>query len=325
MRGDETLAKQLVQLAETFTPTRTRPFFKMNSRPYLDKLVTSPHVPKQPGQTGYCSRKLIPDLTCTGIHSEFEPKTDPVTTADGRMTKVFVLNAYRTMRELQRGITKQNAQEEIFRIDHRQYIDKLLVDMEEEKKDKHERRMRHFKRTKDSMGFAGSFESAFGENTSSWAPVSAKGGQIQAGDFNDTRSQNASPVPGSDQGETAAVPRSAKNVRINESPQEFLSRPTTDGRTWTMQESTKSAYSLRSAGSNNSGIGFPSQPSPSKNQRKHSRMALFNSLLDTVEPPKSPVKRFGSMSLDSLNNTGSSSQFVAVPFDPASASMKSRS
>jgi hypothetical protein len=297
----------------------------MNNRPYLDKLVTSPHVPKQPGQTGYCSRKLIPDLTCTGIHSEFEPKTDPVTTADGRMTKVFVLNAYRTMRELQRGITKQNAQEEIFRIDHRQYIDKLLVDMEEEKKDKHERRMRHFKRTKDSMGFAGSFESAFGENTSSWAPVSAKADhQVHTTDFNNSRSQGASPAPDNGQGETAAAPRSAKNVRINESPQEFLSRPTTDGpNNWMMQESTKSAYSLRSAGSSNSGIGFPSQPSPAKGQRKHSRMALFNSLLDTVEPPKSPVKRFGSISTDSLNNTGSS-QFIAVPFDPANASIKLR-
>jgi hypothetical protein len=228
------------------------------------------------------------------------------------------------MRELQRGITKQNAQEEIFRIDHRQYIDKLLVDMEEEKRDKHERRMRHFKKTKDSMGFGGSFESAFGENSSSWAPVSTKSGQGPAAtsDFADTRSQNASPIPTSDHAEAAAMPRSSKNVRINESPQEFLSRPTTDSRNWTMQESTKSAYSLRSAGSNHSGAGFTPQPSPMKSQRKHSRMALFNTLLDTVEPPKSPTKRFGSM--DSLHSA-SGSQFIPVPFDPSSASMKSRS
>ena len=162
----------------------------MNNRPYLDKLVTSPHVPKQAGQTGYCSRKLIPDLSCAGVHSEFEPKTEPVIAADGRMTKVFVLNAYRTMRELQRGITAQNAKEEIFKIDHKQYIDKLLVDLEKEKKDKHQRRMRHFKSTKDLIGFGGSFESAFGP-PNSWEPVSAQTNfPSEFGDSRDNTQQN---------------------------------------------------------------------------------------------------------------------------------------
>lgn len=278
----------------------------MTSRPYLDKLVTSPHIPKQEGQIGYCSRKLIPDLSCTGIHSELEEKKQPVTTADGRMTKVFVLNAYRTMRELQRGITIQNAQEEIFKLDHRQYIDKLLVDMEEEKKSKHARRMRHFKKNKDSLGFGGSFEAY--QNSATWEPITATTETNEiSGEFEE---QHTSPEHGSpyEAARQTAVSRANKQVRINDSGQHHRDR---SAKTHSNERSNSlvSAGSLGSYGSQ----GSVSRQGPAPRLRTSSRMALFNSLLEVVEPPKSPVKRFGSMDFAAFAPT-------TVPSQPSTAS-----
>ena len=130
----------------------------MNNRPYLDQIATSAHLPKQPGQNGFCSKTLIPDLSCTGLKSELEAKKIPITTDDGKITKQFKIKAYLKMRECQRGLNVLNSKEEIFKIDHRQYIDSLLGSIESDKKDKHERRMRHWKKDKNNLGFGSSFE-----------------------------------------------------------------------------------------------------------------------------------------------------------------------
>lgn len=287
----------------------------MNNRPYLDKLVTSPHIPKQEGQTGYCSRHIIPDLSCAGIHSEFEPKTIPIITADGKMTKVFVMNAHRTMRELQRGIVKQNAQEEIFKLDHRQYIDKLLLDMEGSKRDKHERRMRHWKSSKDAMGFGGSFEGAFtGESSTKWQAIENTGGKSE---FSSEDSRGVSPMNIADEYPedadfeearqnavaNANAARSSTRSHINRSNTDSPlprvgSSDTRDTRNSSNSHALHSVASHRSFGSQASqgSHGF-SRPASDKEKkvRAHSRMALFTALLDTVEPPTSPKKRFGSI------------------------------
>lgn len=307
----------------------------MAGRPYLDQLVTSPHIPKQEGQIGYCSKKLIPDLSCTGIRSELETQPLPVTTADGRMTKVFVLTAYKTMRELQRGIVVQNAKEEIFKLDHRQYIDKLLVDMEEEKRDKHERRMRHWKKQKDSIGFAGSFDSAFGESSSKWQPVETSGNEPRASSElieDEVRSSAASPfqftgeMPAStvEDDPTRRMTTNEANrtlrVRIqeaNHSHGQLQRVDSADNRS--IQSSQSSRVSQNSAGSN----GFSRQDDKIKRIRTHSRMALFNSLLDVVEPPKSPMKRFGTVS--SLTSLPSPSNRASPSNDMFSSSKYSGS
>jgi hypothetical protein len=294
----------------------------MNNRPYLDKLVTSPHIPRQDGQTGYCSRKLIPDLSCSGIHSEFEPKTIPTTSADGKMTKVFVMNAYRTMRELQRGITEQDAQEEIFKLDHRQYIDNLLVDMEASKQDKHERRMKHWKTTKDSLGFHGSFESSFGDKFSS-----------TRADFGAGNSRSDSPMnfaedaPSRDIDFEAArrmavenVSKSTTRVRIDESNNTgSINRVrSTDSRDHHSHHSLSSGKSVASA----DGHGFSRPSSSLKKVKTHSRMALFKSLLEVVEPPVSPKKRFGSICNNNDGNVSMRRSLNPVNFAETTGSVK---
>lgn len=136
----------------------------MMNRPYLDQLATSAHLPKQPGQNGYCSKTLIPDLSCTGLRSELEPIKMPITTQDGKMTKQYRIKAYSKIRECQRGLNILNAQEDIFKLDHRLYIDSLLGSIEHDKKDKHERRMRHWKKDKSNLGFSGSSFDLFHTN-----------------------------------------------------------------------------------------------------------------------------------------------------------------
>lgn len=295
----------------------------------MDQLVTSPHIPKQDGQIGYCSKKIIPNLSCTGIRSELEEQPLPVTTADGKMTKIFVLTAYRTMRDLQRGIVVQNAKEEIFKLDHRQYIDKLLVDMEASKRDKHQRRMRHWKKEKNAIGFSGSFESAFVDSTSKWQPVDTEINAVKTPDYDfDQSSGNISPfqfageTPASpvneydrdQQGIANEVSRSQLRVRIVEANEAQLRRVNSSD-DHSLQSSQSSRVSQGSAGAN----GF-SRKDDLKRIKTHSRMALFNSLLDVVEPPKSPVKRFGTVSsqgsasgrgltMSPLDNAGSSAKF----------------
>jgi hypothetical protein len=296
----------------------------MESRPYLDKLVTSPHVPKQPGQVGYCSRKLIPDLSCAGIHSEFQPKREVVTTADGRLTNTFILNAYRSMRDIQRGIVVLNSKEEVFKVGHRQYIDQLLVDMENEKRDKHERRMRHFHKKKSVLGFDESFNTAFSGNSNTWENVSVSAEQRMS-DFGDHSSFNCTPKPESrnsdnnaendgkmqlspSQFETArqvAVARANNSVRFNDTPNEFPSRPLTNElSTAARQIGTASSGSRVSTASSGSKYGAPADGA--KRVKAHSRMALFNTLLNELEPPPSPVKRFGSIQSINSNVSGSS-------------------
>lgn len=300
----------------------------MDTRPYLDKLVTAPHLPKQSGQVGYCSRRLIPDLSCAGIHSEFEQKREAVTTSDGRMTKTFVLNAYRTMRDIQRGIVVLNSKEEVFKVGHRQYIDQLLVDMEKEKRDKHERRMRHFNKKKNTLGFEGSFDStAFGGNSSSWEPVSTKYNDRESTEFGDYSSFNCTPKPDSRNSESRndkderinlsasgfeaarqlAVSRAnSATVRFTDSPQEFPSRPITNeedtlAKQHQHQHSGGVTANSRMSTAGSTGSGYVARTDGAKRVRAHSRMALFNSLLNVVEPPSSPVRRFGSMQASGSN------------------------
>ncbi len=299
----------------------------MNSRPYLDKLVTSPHLPKMEGQTGYCSRQLIPDLSCAGIHSEFEPKTMPTITSDGKMTKVFVMNAFRTMSDIQRGIVKQNAKEEIFKLDHRQYIDKLLVDMESSKRDKHVRRMKHWKTSKDAMGFNGSFESAFGgEPFADWTDV--KDGSIKP-EFGAEMSGSGSPIDTTrpeDYPQPTPINSSkpSTRVRINESnnTSDGVRRNETADTRDSRSQHHSSGHSVASAGSSGShGFSRPASNVGVKRVKTHSRMALFNSLLDVVEPPSSPSKRFGSIA--SANSEGISSATRAEFFGTSASANNS--
>ncbi|KAJ1443476.1 hypothetical protein B484DRAFT_441560 [Ochromonadaceae sp. CCMP2298] len=244
----------------------------MDARPYLDKLVTSPHIPMQPGQKGYCSRKVMPDLSCTGLRSIYEDRGVAVTTADGKMTEEYKMFAYRKMRDLQRGITYQNSEEQIFKLDHRQFIDHLLSDMEKTKRDKHQRHMRYWKKEKAEAGFPDSFE-----RTDHLA--SAQEGDYDAG---------------------------SRRVSVN----------------------SASIASVASAGSGTSrgsgsragyGASAKSGKQSSKGLRRHSTMALFESLLEVTAAPVSPTReRFGSIiHLPVLNVEEGSRKVPQSPGSPA--------
>jgi len=160
-----------------------------NRQPYLDKIATSIHLPKQEGQKGYCSKTLIPDLSCSGIRSELERVDKPISTPDGRLTTGYKVRAFLKLQGIQRGLNIVNSQEKLFKIDHLQYIDTLLSSIEQEKIDKHRRRMRHFNRDKNNLGFANSFDYHSNNNNNE-----KDNGKIQSSDIESSETEYGSIV-----------------------------------------------------------------------------------------------------------------------------------
>ena len=237
----------------------------------------------------------------------------PVTTADGKLTKVFINTAYHTMRDLQRGIVAQNAKEEIFKIDHRQYIDQLLVDMEATKKERHAKRMLHWKKSKANVGFASSFESAFGDS-SDWPPLANTAAQSNE-DFPSFPLTPAH-IPGdgiasavlefgisrqrTGSGATGKNGSSKLRVRIDESGGGG-SRAVEERSLGSFNSLHSNSVHSMNSSAGGSSAGFSRPGTNSKKIKNHSRMALFNSLLEVTEPPKSPTKRFGSLAFNNNN------------------------
>jgi hypothetical protein len=163
----------------------------MNPRPYLDKVVTAPHMPKQDGQIGFHTTKFFPDLSHTGIRCKFEKQTPNATASDGRLTVSYKTKAFKRTSLIERGLIQLNSREDVFRTGHKQFIDKVLCDMENTKKDKNNRHMMHWNTSKSKLGFADSFNSqvtntAMDENDESY---------YQSDEFGDSPT-NESPTNG---------------------------------------------------------------------------------------------------------------------------------
>lgn len=252
----------------------------MDSRPFLDKISTSAHLPPKPGQRGFCSVKTFPDLSHTYIRTKFDKGNPSSSTPDGRMTKEFTMRVKRKICTLHRGIAVLDAKEAAFKVDHKNYIDKLLLDMEATRMDQSQRRMAHWDSTKTGLGFSDKFnytgesERTRGTGAGTFVQSSEAEGSFETysedGDHQDTDD------------EAKRSPKELSNgaVRFNE---ENLAA------TASFHEDSVSLDRSNSVSS------VPSYMNSMKSgSRRHNRMAVFNDLLERTEV-KSPIKRFGSV------------------------------
>ena len=190
-------------------------------RPYLDKIHHTASLPPCDGYSDLNSRTTFPNLKHTGLRSIFEPETTIVATPEGRITTDFKQEAYQTLKDIFHDDIELKSREIVFKINHKQFMDDVLNDMESKRQASMTKRRKYWTANKSELGFDEKFES-FQQVGGEIAPSTAEGA---------TRSRTAA--------------------------------------SFAMKEERK--------------------------QKAVNRMLLFKSLLETVDPPKSPHNRFGTM------------------------------
>lgn len=220
---------------------------------------------------------LLPNLKHTGISTVLDKVTSkeiPVTNAEGRLTHLYKVHSKSKMMPLFRDKKQFESREAVFKTSHKKFIDKCLVDMEEQKTDKMERRMKHWKSQKSELGFDQSFKS----NLDGLSTVTASRGV----------SLVTSPV------HAESSTDMHKSVKFTFEDDEEGSH-----RSHNLQP--KANISLSPQSPTGSVISASSAASRNRRSRPASRMALFNELLDQTQSatdscsPKSPLKRYGSL------------------------------
>ena len=126
-------------------------------RPYLDKISTAPHVPNLDGQTGYTSTNSMPDMSHTGIQTKIHPFIPPAVTPAGKITNEYRINSYKTMGQLHREHLAANSMEITFKRSHKQFIDKVLCQMEDDRLRRVDRTLQYLKTNKEKLGFSENF------------------------------------------------------------------------------------------------------------------------------------------------------------------------
>ena len=126
-------------------------------RPYLDKISTAPHIPNLDGQTGYISTDCMPDISHTGIQTKIHPFIPPAVTPGGKITNEYRVNSYKTMGQLHREHLAANSMEITFKRGHKQFIDKVLCQMEDDRLRRVDRTHKYLKTNKEKLGFSENF------------------------------------------------------------------------------------------------------------------------------------------------------------------------
>ena len=244
----------------------------MNKKPYLDKVVTQPHVPQPSGQVGYCTMNHFPNLSHTGIRCKFEQQTPYATSTDGRITNSYKANAFKTHSMVQRELIKLNSRETVFKAGHKQFIDKVMCDMEATRRDKYERHNKHWNTSKSKLGFSDSFNQQTSSTHQSHIPSrSGSPPRTEEGaeeeQYYDSNEFSEFPVDADGRGADQAVEGQAQ-----------VSFPHNKSHT------TKSVSTRQ-----------PSNHSVPKHRSSYNTMTLFNSLMAETSPPASPTRRYGTM------------------------------
>lgn len=199
-------------------------------RPYLDKINHTASLPPSEGFSDLNSRTTFPSLRHTGLRSIFEPESIIVATPEGRITTDFKQQAYLTLKDIFRDDVELKNREEIFKINHKQFMDDVLNDMEEKRQSSMKKRRKYWTNTKSGLGFDGQFESF----------------QREDSEFQKTLFETAP--------STAEGPSKSR-------------------------VGTASSFAMKEE----------------RKQKAVNRMLLFKSLLESVDPPKSPHNRFGTI------------------------------
>lgn len=196
--------------------------------PYLDRIVTAPHFPRPEGCEGVKSTQVFPDLDHTGIRSKYSAPQMHCTSLDGVLTKMWKDAAFKQWDTPARWNEELKARERSFRSADKIFLNKILIEYDEEKKKSLQRIRDHFYENFESMDMKDLF-----------APGSAILG-----------------------GEGAASG----------------DQSTTSSRQFSSRIGTSSGKSERA---------------PTRQRKAFDKMSMFQCLLETREPPKSPLKRYG--------------------------------
>lgn len=299
-------------------------------RPYLDKICSGPHLMSQRPGIREDTVILIPILRHTGIKSDLHEQEIPATAPNGRITRGYKHHSRKRLQPIYRDDNELSKREIVFKKGHKQFIDKVLVDMEEKKRIQFERQMKNWRSSKSSIGFTDSFNSLNPKevprteeaNTYSRVPTASTAaeedeygadpdfdnlvddvpvGESKNTSFNDDKSKKLSL-------DTTLPPLQSKQVSPKTGePFVANSSPTT--------KPTRSTSVISNSGATTT---CPGVSSPSRLSRPYSRMSLFENMLETLEPPKSPSKRFGSLADITAAVRDSFNHSQSITFPPES-------
>lgn len=277
---------------------------------YLDKLVTEPHVPKMKGQIGFYSTTNIPDLSHTGIESTFQPYG--MTAYDQK--KMSIRKSYREatndrIKVLHREMIAANAIEKTFCKGHRQFIDRLLVEMEGDKRKKLNKTQKSWKSEKNAVGFGETEFKFFADSSTPAATSSARSENNENNDrledslaysaegwgdedfLNEPNSSENKAEDGNDDKPLQSDSLQDYGEKIDPnyyaSTNEFPDKPSSSSSS-SIRSSCHSRSSQRSNTSRQSRLTEPSKV------RVFNRMSMFTALLNETPVPHSTLgERFG--------------------------------
>lgn len=108
--------------------------------PYLDKLTTTPHVPNHEKFRGHNGTQVFPDLNHIPISCKFGTQKPLESAPDGTIPKVTKAKAHSSVIKLERERLALESRERPFVTAHRHFMDDILLDMNETKREKDIRR-----------------------------------------------------------------------------------------------------------------------------------------------------------------------------------------
>lgn len=129
----------------------------MNRKPYLDKICNNSHMPFESGGSDFNSVTHFPSLKHTGIRTQYEKEEMAASDPEGKLTRTYRLAAVERMCPILQDDLQLKGREAVFRRGHKQFLDKVLLDMEAKKHDQNQRRMQHWRGSKAKLGFSSEF------------------------------------------------------------------------------------------------------------------------------------------------------------------------
>jgi len=121
---------------------------------FLDKLVTSAHMPRAEGSRGYTSKTTFPDLSHTMISTSFCPAGAPAAmTPKGEFLRTYRHHAFMTHQKNERPAASMKRKPKFFKRAHNVFANKVLMDLEAMKRTRNERRQQIWEAGKKSTGF----------------------------------------------------------------------------------------------------------------------------------------------------------------------------
>lgn len=121
--------------------------------PFLDKLVSSAHLPRASGSTGFYSTRVMPDLTHTAIATRYCPVIIPPTTPLDYMTKIFRQSVFVESSAFERPIAEGRYKKAFFKRAHNVFFNKVLCELDSQRKEKSLRHERIWTEGKRQLGF----------------------------------------------------------------------------------------------------------------------------------------------------------------------------